>query len=379
MKKMIFKKILLDLVSFFLLITLTFSLIIWVLQAINYLDFVTEDGHGFLIYIKYTLLTFPKIISKIFSLTLFFAFCYIIIKYENNNELIIFWNVGIDKLRFINIFINFSFLLVMLHLLLSVFIVPSFQDKGRSHIRKSDIDLFENILKPKKFIDVVNNLTIYYEKKNDKGELINFFIRDNNMENGYKITFAKVAKIILRNQKKVLVLYNGSTLNNLNGSVSQFEFSKSDFIIDKSNSKTIGDTKTQENSTLELLSCIMKLNKGTVKNTNDMQSYGFNNCRIKNIRNIYQELYSRIFLPFYNVLLVMISLLLILKSKNDLTFNKYKYNIFFSGFLFIIFIEASIKLIGKNIFGNSIIFLFPFIFSLLFYLYLSKKLIIKKI
>ena len=199
------------------------------------------------------------------------------------------------------------------------------------------------------------------------------------MENGYKITFAKVAKIILRNQKKVLVLYNGSTLNNLNGSVSQFEFSKSDFIIDKSNNKTIGDTKTQENSTLELLSCIMKLNKGTEKYTNNMKSYGFNNCRMKNIRNIYQELYSRIFLPFYNLLLVMISLLLILKSKNDLTFNKYKYNIFFSGFLFIIFIEASIKLIGKNIFGNSIIFLFPFIFSLLFYLYLSKKLIIKKI
>ena len=377
MEKIVFKKILLDSFIFFIIVSLTISLIIWVLQAVNYLDFVTEDGHGFLIYIKYTLLTFPKIVSKIFTITLFFSFCYIILRYEYNNELIIFWNIGINKLKFVNIFIKFTFLLTLLHLLLSILIVPTFQDSARSHIRKSDIDLFETLLKPKKFVDAVNNLTIYYDKKNDEGELINFFVRNNNIKEGYKITIAKRAIFETRNKKKILVLLDGVTLNNINGKISQFEFSKSDFIIDRSNSKTTGQTKTQENSTIELLNCAKALNKVIKKEKNEMRTYGFNNCRIKNLKIIYQELYSRIILPFYNVLLAMVSLLLILKSKNDLTFSRYKYNIFIGGFIFIIFTESSTKFLGKNIFENNIIFSLPFVLFLLVYIYFIKKLTVK--
>ena len=95
MKKIIYRKLAQDYTSFFLLILFTISIIIWVLQAVNYLDFVTEDGHGFLVYFNYTLLSFPKILSKIFPFAVFLAFTYIILKYENKNELVIFWNFGV--------------------------------------------------------------------------------------------------------------------------------------------------------------------------------------------------------------------------------------------------------------------------------------------
>ena len=63
MKKIIYRKLAKDCFNFFLLTILTISTIIWVLQAVNFLDFVIEDGHGFLVYFKYTLLNFPKIIK----------------------------------------------------------------------------------------------------------------------------------------------------------------------------------------------------------------------------------------------------------------------------------------------------------------------------
>ena len=56
------------------------SIIIWVLQAVNYLDFVIEDGHGFLVYFNYTLLSFPKIFSKIFPFAIIFGVFIHIIK-----------------------------------------------------------------------------------------------------------------------------------------------------------------------------------------------------------------------------------------------------------------------------------------------------------
>ena len=36
------------------------GLIVWTIQAINYFDFVSEDGHGLKVYFLYTLLNFPK-------------------------------------------------------------------------------------------------------------------------------------------------------------------------------------------------------------------------------------------------------------------------------------------------------------------------------
>ena len=97
MKKLIFKKFSKDLIQFFLLVSLSISLIIWVIQAVNYLDFVTEDGHGFKIYFLYTFLSLPKIFSKILPFIYFLSIFFIILKYENNNELIIFWTIGIKK------------------------------------------------------------------------------------------------------------------------------------------------------------------------------------------------------------------------------------------------------------------------------------------
>ena len=160
MKKIAYRKLSSDCAKFFLLILCTISVIIWILQAVNYLDFVIEDGHGFLVYFKFTLLSFPKIFSRVFPFIIFLAFSYIFLKYENKNELVIFWNFGIKKINFVNFFLKFSLLFVLISILLNAIIAPFAQDKARSFIRSSDLDFFENMLKPKQFIDVIENLTI---------------------------------------------------------------------------------------------------------------------------------------------------------------------------------------------------------------------------
>ena len=82
MKKILFKKLSLDYLSFLTLILISTGTVIWVFQAVNFLDIMIEDGRDYLIYIKFSLLNFPKIISKLFLFILFFSLFYIIIKYE---------------------------------------------------------------------------------------------------------------------------------------------------------------------------------------------------------------------------------------------------------------------------------------------------------
>ena len=368
MKKIVYRKIAKDCTKFFLTTIFTISLIIWVLQAVNYLDFVIEDGHGFIVYFKYTLLSFPKILSRIFPFAIFLSFAYIFLKYENKNELVIFWNFGIKKINFINFFIKLSFFFVLLSLLLNAVIVPLSQDKARSFIRSSDLDFFESILKPKKFIDIIKNLTIYFDEKGEGGELKNIFLNDKSSETESQTTFAKTGILKERGNTRLLILYDGRTINYINGNISEFKFSKTDFNISKYTSNTTTHQKTQENSTLELIMCSLVLNN-LEKEFKFTEIKVINNCLYENLKNIYEELYSRLLKPFYVTFLITITLLFILKSKDHPSFNSNKLKIYIFGFLFMIFVESTSYFVTTNLLQNLFLLLLPFLFILIIYIY----------
>ena len=372
MKKIIYRNIAQDCTKFFLLTLFTISIIIWVLQAVNYLDFVIEDGHGFLVYFNYTLLSFPRIFSRIFPFAVFLSFTYIILKYENKNELVIFWNFGIKKIHFINFFIRFSFWFVLASIFLNAIIAPYAQDKARSFIRSSDLDFFESILKPKKFIDIIDNLTIYFDERNKNGELINIFLNDKSGQSS-QITFAKKGNIENQGNRKVLVLEEGITINEINGQISELKFSKTDFNISVFSTKTTLKKKIQETSTKTLIKCLILFHESG-------DEIGFSiigldsNCGAKNLKNIRQELYSRLIKPLYNTFLITISLLLILRSKNDQTFNINKIKIYFLGFISIIFLESSSKFVNMDLIQNLIMVMMPISFLIIIYLFILKSL-----
>ena len=377
MKKIIYKNLALDCIKFFLLTIFTISIIIWVLKAVNYLDFVVEDGHGFFVYFNYTLLSFPKIFSRIYPFAIFISFSYILLKYEEKNELIIFWNFGIKKINFINFFIKFSLLFMLLSLLLNALIVPLAQDKARSFIRSSNLDLFESMLKPKKFVDIIKNLTIYYDEKNMDGELKNIFLNDKLSLTNSQTTIAKTGIFEVRADKKILVLYDGKTINNVDGKIYEFKFDKTDFNISRFTTTAIIYQKTQETSTVELVQCLLIVSNFKKLIGNKIMR-DITNCTKRNLKNIYQELYSRLIKPLYTTFLIAISLLFILKSKTNPTFKSYKFKIYLLGFIFIIFLESSSKFISINLIQNLFLLILPILSMLTIYLLFLKILIVKK-
>ena len=342
------------------------------------MDFVIEDGHGFFVYFNFTLLSFPKILSRIYPFAVFLSFSYILLKYEEKNELIIFWNFGIEKIHFINLFIKFSFFFVIFSLLLNALIVPMSQDKARSFIRSSNLDFFESALKPKTFVDIVQNLTIYYENKNENGELENMFLHDKSTQNESQTTIAKTGIFEMRGDKKILVLYDGKTINNVNRKTSEFNFSKTDFNISNFSTHTVTQQKIQETSTKELALCLLILNN-LKKDIDNKIRLGLNNCQLSTIVDVYKEIYSRLIKPIYIIFLVTISLLLILKSKSDPTFKAQKFKIYSLGFLSIIFIESSSKFVSADLIQNLFLSVLPFASILMICFYFSITLKVKKI
>ena len=334
MKKILFRKILFDCLKFFIVTIIGTSVIVWVFQAVNYLDIMVEDGRNYQVYFKYTMLSLPKIISKIFPFAIFISFFYIFSKYENKNELIIFWTHGITKLQVINFFLKASLALLLFHIIFISFLVPFTQDKARSIIRESNINFFDSLLTPKTFNDVIKGVTIYTDEKRADGSLKNIFIKKTNNDSEFEITFSQTGEIKNLNNNQILVLYDGQNIKGNKTNLDSFSFSKSDFNLSNLETNTTTYKKTQENSTFELINCYLALEDRKKKKIN---KFNVENCSSDNLSNIFGELYKRFIIPLYIPMLILVSLILILISKEKSNYIKLKLLIFLFGLFIIIF------------------------------------------
>ena len=368
MKKMLFRKLLMDYMSFFLIALFSSSIVIWVFQAVNFLDIMIEDGRDYKVYISYSLLNFPKIINKTFPFVLFFSLFHLTIKYENNNELLIFWTFGITKIELTNFILKFSLILMLIQIFLSSIMIPISQDMARSFLRTSTVNFFGNFIKPQRFNDTIKNVTIYSEKKNAEGNLINLYLKKQISENDFQITYAKKGVFKKYNNTSTLVLYNGETITAKNDQITNFSFSKSDFPLNNFQSNTTTYKKTQELTSLNLIRCVKLLYSKRPINNSAIQ-----NCSKKNLRNIYQELYKRFIIPLYIPLLVFVPLLLTLTSKENLNYSRVKILTFMIGLFIIIFSETSIRMISEIFLKNLFFTILPFLFLFTFYLIYFNK------
>ena len=381
MKKILFRKILLDSIVFFLIALVSASVIIWVFQAVNFLDIIVEDGRDFKVYLNYTLLNFPKIISKIIPFAAFFSFSYVLQKYELNNELMIFWNFGINKIELVKFFLKFSLILMAFQMLLTVYVVPTSQGISRSLIKNSSVDFFESFVKPKKFNDNIRNLTIYADEKDEDGNLKNIYLKKDNGNNKYQITVAKTGVFKKINNSKVLVLYNGQTINLLNKKITNFNFSKSDFTLSQLDSDVIIQAKVQETSSINHIKCLnYYFDKNLTLNPNKLGDapleFGLN-CSFGSLNNIFQEMYKRFIIPFYLPVLILISLLLIINSKESILYNRYKTGVFIAGLAVIVLSESALKLVQNSFYANAQVVIAPIIIMIFLYYTFKLKFNIK--
>jgi len=88
MEKKIFKKLFVEIFVIFVLTSITLGLIIWILQAVNFLDIISEDGHSILTYFSFSILNLPKILSKVILLSFFLSLFYVLVTYDEKNQLL---------------------------------------------------------------------------------------------------------------------------------------------------------------------------------------------------------------------------------------------------------------------------------------------------
>ena len=367
-KKLIFKKFFLDNTYFFLVCIASLSIIVWVIQAVNFLDFVTEDGHGLGIYFKYTLLNLPKIISRLMPFIFFVAVFHTINKSEDNNELKIFWINGIDKKEFANAFLKYSIIYLVIQIVLNSLIVPLSQNKARTYIQLSSIDFFPSLINERKFIDTVDKLTIYVEEKGSNNDYKNIFLKDSKNKDSIKIIQAEKGLLINNDDERSLKLFNGKIININKQNINSFDFKTTIFDLSSYLTKSITDFKIQEKDSFKLINCYINfhiLDKSSY--------YHILDCNKGSLNILQQELLKRLIKPFYYISLVLSACFLFLFSKENFNQKYFRSIIFLVGTVILVISELSISLASKNLLYFQLAVILPFLLIAIQYIYLHKK------
>ena len=360
MKKIIFRKLYKDICLTFATFLIIMSTIVLTIQAVNFFDFVTEDGHSLRVYFIYTFLNFPKIFSRVLPFIFFLTIFYLLISYEKKNELNIFWINGVSKTDFLNKLIIFTVFITILQIFLTSYLSPKSQLKGRDFLKNSNIDFFTSLIKKGKFINITKNLTLYIENENEQGDYENIFIEDTRLNNS-RMIFAKKGKLIDNISEKKFQLFNGRVINSQNSNLNIFDFNEIDFQLQKLNSKTIVVPKIQEINTSILINCLR---------------YGLNfqsnlfKCEESLNNEIKKELFKRIYKPIFLIIITIVTCFMLFK--NNKTKSNY-YSIFGYNVLLIIYSEVSLRYFGISNFLSLINLIVPIIIFILTYYIFRKK------
>ncbi len=360
----IYKHFFLELSKYFFLVLFTFSAIVWAVQAVNFLDLVVEDGHAVPLYLNYSLLNIPKILTKFIPLSFLLALVLTILKFDGENELIILWTSGLNKIKIINFFLKIALIVTLIQLFLAAFINPNVLNYSRSLIRASSLDFISSTIKTNEFNDTVEGLTMYVEEKDELGMMKNIFIRDDDhrlstIENREKTTSLTIlAKKGWLNSKikNSLILENGTIHSeNESGKIQIIKFKKTELFFDNLRSKSIIYPKVQETSSKILLNCFFKKTTHTL-----LKSYKDLKCRTKEERvEVLAEINRRFGMPLYMPLLALLSSFLLVSREETKAKGWYKYLYFGLAFAILITAEILVRYSGKSLTHGLFYYLLP--------------------
>ena len=378
MRNTIYRYFFKEFISLFTLILISTCVIVWIVQAVNYLDFVTEDGHAFSVYFTYSILNIPKVINRLIPLVFLISLLTTILQFENNNELLVFWTSGLNKIRLVNLAFKISILITLFQLLLSLAVSPSSLNFARSILKSSSITLFSSLVKEKKFNDTVKGLTVFVEKKKPNGEMLNVFLRDDTASNAKsKTIIAKKGHIITKgvmpfvkvgvlSEQNFLVLFDGVIhTEKMNNKINFLNFYKTEINLASFESKTTTYPKIQENNTLSLLNCIKPfLDEGKT-------TLSEHQCRAR-IDDITAELNRRFGMPLY-IPIISIIICYLLSSRIESKYYFFqKYIVFITAFTILVFAEIMVRYSGNSVLGSIIYYSLPPLLILLNYLNLIR-------
>ena len=173
----IYQNFIKEILRTFFIILFGLTMIAWTVKAVNFLDLIVDNGYSTLLYFQYSFLNIFGVLPRFIPLSFLLALIVFILKQIQENEFIILWTSGVEKIRIINLFFLLSIFILFLHLLFSTFLTPLALNKSRLLINKDGLSSFFPTLRVQQFNDSFTGFTFFVQKRTEN-KIEKVFIHD---------------------------------------------------------------------------------------------------------------------------------------------------------------------------------------------------------
>ena len=161
-----------------LLVTVSLTSIVWLMQALRYIDFIVNQGVSIVLFLKLTLLLVPWLLLTIIPPAFFCAVIFTYNKLHSDSELVVMQTMGLDKWRLTQPALRVGLCITAIAYLISFYLQPlsyqAFRDT-QLFLRNNYVSI---LLQEGVFSSPVSGLTVFIRERRDDGLLKGILVQD---------------------------------------------------------------------------------------------------------------------------------------------------------------------------------------------------------
>lgn len=204
------KYIIRHLVHSTLLITFSLTSIVWLTQALRFIDFIVNQGISIMVFLKLTLLLVPSLLLMILPPALFCSVLFVYNKLKMESELVVMQSAGLSRWRLAQPALQVGVAVTLFAYFIALYLQPvsysRFKDM-QNFLRNSYVSL---LLQEGVFSNPVNGLTVFIRERDKDGILHGVLVHDNRTQGMQVTMMAEEARLTETPQGPRFLLINGN-------------------------------------------------------------------------------------------------------------------------------------------------------------------------
>jgi lipopolysaccharide export system permease protein len=218
------KYIIRHLVHSTLLITFSLTSIVWLTQALRFIDFIVNQGISVTVFLQLTLLLVPSLLLMILPPALFCSVLFVYNKLKMDSELVVMQSAGLSLWRLSLPAIKVAACITLFAYFIAMYLQPvsftRFKDM-QNFLRNSYVSL---MLQEGVFSNPVNGLTVFIRERDKDGILHGILVHDSRTEGMQVTMMAEEARLTETPQGPRFLLVNGNRQEMRDGKLSFLTF-----------------------------------------------------------------------------------------------------------------------------------------------------------
>jgi lipopolysaccharide export system permease protein len=208
-----------------LLITVSLTSIIWLTQALRFIDFIVNKGISIANFLELTLLLVPSLMLFVLPFALLCAVLFIYYRLLMDSELLVLSSAGLSRFQLARPAINVALSVTLISYGISLYLLPV----SYHEFKEMQVFLRDNyaslLLQEEVFNSPVDGLTVYIRERAADGVLHGILVHDSRDEAKPPVTMmAEEGRLIQSAQGPSFILYHGNRQEVQEGRLSFLNF-----------------------------------------------------------------------------------------------------------------------------------------------------------